>query len=315
MRILVVGAGALGGYFGGRLLEAGKDVTFLLRERRLAQLQQTGLVIRSSHGDVVLPAPPAVLAAELDTPFDVVIVGCKAYDLEATMDSFAPAVGPQTMVIPLLNGLRQLDILAARFGAGKVLGGFCMISGALGADGSVQHLNDSHTLSFGERDGSLSPRVLAFQAVCAGARFDAVASATILQEMWEKWTFIAAAAGITCLLRGTVGDIVASGNAGLATGLFEECAAIAARNGFANREAALARSRKILTTAGSPMTASMLKDIERGGPVEADHVVGDLLGRAGPGGEQRAPLLRVAYGHLKAYEARRTREAAAVPAT
>jgi 2-dehydropantoate 2-reductase len=116
MRVLVVGAGAIGGYFGGRLLEAGRDVTFLVRPRRAAELAQTGLVIRSKLGDMNLPAPPTVTSDTLRQAFDLVILSCKAYDLDDAMTSFAPAVGPETVILPLLNGMRHLDALEARFG-------------------------------------------------------------------------------------------------------------------------------------------------------------------------------------------------------
>lgn len=306
MRFLIVGAGALGGYFGGRLLDAGQDVTFLLRPRRVAQLAQTGLTIISPRGDLSLPAPPYVTSDTITAPYDVVMVGCKAYDLAQTMTSFAPAVGPDTMVLPLLNGMLHLEQLQQRFGAQRVLGGLCMISAALDADGRVRHLNDMHGLSFGELDGSVSKRVEALQAACAGANFDARASSGILQEMWEKWIFIASAAGITCLLRSTIGDIVHAGAGDLASGLLDECAAIAAASGYPPRPAALERSRAMLTAAGSPLTASMFKDLEKGGATEADHILGDLLRHEQP--QQGVSLLRVAYAHLKTYEARRARE-------
>ena len=151
MRFLVVGAGALGGYFGGRLLAAGGDVTFLLRPGRAAQIARNGLVIRSGAGDLTLPSPPRVLAEDIGAPYDVVIVGCEAYDLAQTMESFAPAVGPDTAILPVLNGMRHLDQLAARFGGDKVLGGYCMISATLDAEGTVVHFGDMHGLSFGER--------------------------------------------------------------------------------------------------------------------------------------------------------------------
>jgi len=122
MRVLVVGAGAIGGYFGGRLLEAGRDVTFLVRPRRAAELARAGLVIESPNGDVTLPNPPTVQANALAEKFDVVLLSCKAFDLEDAMKSVAPAVGPQTSIIPLLNGMRHLDALEARFGANQVLG-------------------------------------------------------------------------------------------------------------------------------------------------------------------------------------------------
>jgi 2-dehydropantoate 2-reductase len=310
MRFLVVGAGALGGYFGGRLLEAGADLTFLLRPRRAAQLSQTGLVIKSAFGDLALPAPRHVLADTIDGPFDLVIVACKAYDLADTMTSFAPAVGPQTAILPLLNGMRHLDDLAQRFGRERVLGGLCLISAALDADGRVQHFNDSHALTYGEFDGPRSARVEALEAVFSKAKFDARASAEVLQEMWEKWIFIASAAGITCLMRATIGDIGRGGGAVFARELLDECAAIAAHNGFAPRAPAIERARAMLTTVGSPLTASMFKDIQRGAPIEADQIVGDLLRRA-PNEGRDARLLRVAYAHLKAYEAGRARNASA----
>lgn len=303
MRYLFVGAGALGGYFGGRLLEAGRDVTFLLRPGRAQALARTGLVIRSRFGDATLAAPPFVLKESLHTPFDVVVVACKAYDLADTMASFAPAVGPQTAILPLLNGIAHFDALAARFGAERVLGGLCMISAALDAAGTVQHFNDFHVLVFGELDGSSSARVAEMQADFAGAKFDARASSQMRLELWEKWVFIAAAAAITCLMRASIGDIVAAGAVDLSERLLEECRAIAAASGFPPRPEVIERYRSIMTAAGSPISASMLKDIERGGPVEADHVIGDLLRRAPAPGE--LSLLRIAHAHLKAYEARR----------
>ncbi|BEP42796.1 2-dehydropantoate 2-reductase [Variovorax sp. V15] len=311
MRFLVVGAGALGGYFGGRLLEAGRDVTFLLRPRRAAQLAKTGLVVQSPFGNLQLPSPKHVLADGIDGTYDVIVVGSKAYDLGSTMDSFAPAVGPNTVILPLLNGMSHIDRLAERFGSERVLGGLCMISATLDDEGRVLHLNDMHGLSFGERAGGRSARVDAIAAQFAGAKFDATASENISQDMWEKWVFIASAAGLTSLMHASIGDIVAAGGQDVALSIFDECCAIAAHNGFAPRPAAVQRGRAIITAAGSPMTASMYKDMARGAAVEADHIVGDLLSRAARGNATVPTVLRTAYVHLKAYEARRAREAAA----
>jgi 2-dehydropantoate 2-reductase len=225
------------------------------------------------------------------------------------MESFAPAVGPETMILPLLNGMRHLDLLEARFGGQHVLGGVCLISAALDAQHRIVHFNDVHSWVFGERAGEVSERVKALARACSGAGFDARASADIIQEMWEKWVFIAAAAGMTCLMRATIGDIVAAEGAAFATALFDECVAIAAQAGWAPRDAARQRSAEVLTTAGSPITASMLKDIERGAQTEADHILGDLIER----GQDVLPaqsLLRLAYVHLRAYAARRGRESA-----
>jgi 2-dehydropantoate 2-reductase len=308
MRILMVGAGALGGYFGGRLLEAKRDVTFLVRPRRAGELKKNGLIIKSPVGDATLPTPPHLLAEEIQTPFDVVIVASKAYGLADTMESFAPAVGPETAVLPLLNGMLHIDRLSERFGSGAVLGGLCMISAVLDPSGVVVHLNDKHGLVFGERDGSTSPRVEAITSAFAGANFHSRPSTKILQDMWEKWVFIAAGAGITCLMRAAIGDIVAAGAAGLASKLLDECAAIAAKEGFPPSLASTERSRAMLTEPGSLLTASMLRDMERGAPTEADHIIGDLLRR---GDRESSPLLSSAYAHLKSYEMRQARQALA----
>jgi len=307
MRILVVGAGAIGGYFGGRLLQANRNVTFLVRERRAAQLRETGLVIRSPMGDLHVPEPPVVLSSELHRPFDLILLSCKAYDLDGAIESFAAAVGPGTVVLPLLNGMKHLDVLDQRFGAEAVIGGLCLISTTLDKDGRILHLNNMHGLRFGERDGRRSERIEAISAQIAGAPFDGRLSEQILQAMWEKWTFIAAAAGITCLMRSAIGDIYAAGGAGAAAQIYEECAQIAAENGFAPGEQSRQASLKMQTTPGSLLTASMLRDIESNARTEVDQILGDLLRRrkspaTGPS------LLAMAHLHVEAYEARRKRE-------
>jgi 2-dehydropantoate 2-reductase len=305
MRILVVGAGAVGGYFGGRLLQAGRDVTFLVRPRRAASLAKSGLTIRSRLGDFHLPSPPIVLTEDLAEPFDLVLLSCKAYDLHGAMASFAKAVGENTAILPLLNGMRHIDVLADRFGPKRVLGGQCVISATLDADGAIDHLNDLHALSFGELDGSRSQRIEAIASALIGAGFDARLSDEVRQEMWEKWVLIASLAGITCLMRSAVGDYVAAGASDLAAGLLKECAGIAAAQGYPPREPTIERARTALTAAGSPLKASMLRDIEGGMPVEGDHILGDLLRRAERPDDR--PLLRIATLKVKAYEAQRTR--------
>lgn len=313
MRFLVVGAGATGGYFGGRLLEAGRDITFLVRPARAGQLAATGLSITSQAGDVTLPKPPTVLAADLKEPFDVVILSCKAYDLEAAIDSVAPAVGPATAVIPLLNGMRHLDALDARFGAGRVLGGSCFISAKLDDAGRIHHVSDVHRLAFGERAGGRSPRVDAIAAAMAGAKFEASASENMVLEMWEKWVFLAALAGVTCLTRAAVGDVVAAGGADLALALLEECRAVAGRAGHPPRPEAWEAAARRLTHPRSAVTASMLGDVERGGRTEADHILGDLLARRGGPPDGDRSLLRLCYTAVKAAEARAARERAKGP--
>lgn len=307
MRILVVGAGATGGYFGGRLLESGQDVSFLVRPARAQALARHGLAIRSAFGDATLRAP-TVGADALHEPYDLVLLSCKAYHLPQVIADVAPAVGEGTAILPLLNGMRHLDALDARFGAARVLGGLCVIAATLGTDGEIRHLNRSHSLTFGERDGSHSARVERIARAMEGVTFEARLSQSVLQDMWDKWVFLASLAGITCLIRAPVGDIVAApGGLDATLALLEDCRRVASDNGHAPSESVLAKARGVLTEEGSTLSASMMRDLEQGGPVEADHVVGDLIARAAPGAA--LPLLRIAYAHLKAYEHRRTRDA------
>ena len=305
MRILVVGAGAIGGYFGGRMLEAGEDVTFLVRARRAAQLAERGLVIRSPRGDAALPAPPTVQAGAIAGPFDAVVLGCKAFDLAGAMDSFAAAVGPQTKILPLLNGMAHIDALVARFGEAAVLGGQCQISTTLEPDGTVRQFGELQALSLGERGGAAGPvtQALATALAPCGGKL----SETIVQDMWEKWVFITTIAATTCLMRASIGDVVAAEAQDVPLGIAAECLAIAAQCGHPARPAMAERLRTTVTAPGSPFMASMLRDVERGGPVEVEHVLGDLLRR----GTGPSPLLRLAYGQLKAYEQRRRREGSA----
>ena len=303
MRILVVGAGAIGGYFGARLAVAGRDVTFLVRPKRAEQLTG-GLIVRSPKGDAKVTAPK--LVTEAREPFDLILLSCKSYDLDSAMSSFAPAVGPATMILPLLNGESHVDTLKKRFGAGAVLGGQCQISSTLDEQGHIVHLNDWHLLGFGELDGSRSTRIEAINETFLGANFEPQLSLQILQDMWEKWVFIASMAGITCLMRAALGDIAAAGGTNLALELFSECSAISGKNGYVLRPAMRDRIRKTLATPGSTLMASMLRDVEGHRRTEHEHILGELLARAQG---IRAPVLETCLVHLRAYEARRSREA------
>ena len=311
MRVLVVGAGALGGYYGGRLLEAGRDATFLVRPARAEQIARHGLRIESQHGDADL-RPRAVTAGDLDGPYDLILLAVKAYSLDASMDDMAPAVGPDTAILPLLNGMRHLDLLAARFGADRVLGGAARIAATLGPEGQVrQQMMPNHDLIFGEVAGGLSERVRAIAAAFQGVNFAPQASEQIVQEMWEKWVALSTTAGITCLMRAAIGDILASpGGRDAILSLLAECRAVAAAAGHEPRPAFLDFLMGVLTKEGSTLTASMLRDIERGGPTEGEHTLGDLADRAEQLGVP-TPVLRLARCHVAAYEARRARERAA----
>jgi 2-dehydropantoate 2-reductase len=305
MRILVVGAGAIGGYFGGRLLQAGRDVTFLVRPRRATELAGAGLVIKSPNGDVTLKDPPAVQADALGETFDVVLLSCKAFDLDDAVKSFAPAVGQATAIIPVLNGMRHLDVLDQKFGAGRVLGGLCAIAATLNEKREVVQLQPMQSLNYGERDGSLSDRVRAIDEAFKSGITGASASRNILQDMWEKWVFLASLAAATSLMRTSVGNILAApGGKDFMLGMLDETTAIATASGYPPGGPFFERVKGMLTAEGSPMTASMFRDVKAGLPVEADHVIGDLMARADTA-KVPVPKLRIAFTHLKAYEKQR----------
>jgi 2-dehydropantoate 2-reductase len=302
MRVLVVGAGAIGGYFGGRMLQAGRDITFLVRPKRASELESRGLVIKSPNGDVTLKSPPTVQADKLSEQFDVVLLSCKAFDLEDAITSFAPAVGPGTSIIPLLNGMRHLDVLDKKFGTDRVLGGLCAIAATLNEAREVVQLAPMQSLNFGERDGGMSDRVRAIWAVVAADHTGAVASENIMQDMWEKWVFLASLAASTSLMRTSVGNILAApGGRDFLLGILDECSAVSTAEGYAPGGPFFQRTSGLLTAEGSPMTASMFRDIKAGLPVEADHVIGALIARA-DAAKIPVPKLRTAYTHLKAYE-------------
>lgn len=304
MRVLVVGAGAIGGYFGGRMLQAGRDITFLVRPKRASELASAGLVIKSPNGDVTLKNPPTVQADSIKDKFDVVLLSCKAFDLEDAINSFAPAVGPNTAVIPMLNGMRHLKTLDEKFGTARVLGGLCAIAVTLNEQREVVQLQPMQSLAFGERDGKTSDRVRAIADVFSIVN-GATASANVIQDMWEKWVFLCSIAASTSLMRSPVGVIVASpGGRDFLLGILDECTAVAKAAGHEPGGPFFQRIKGQLTAEGSPMTASMFRDIRVGAKVEADHVVGDMIARA-EAAKIPVPKLRVAYTHLKAYEKQR----------
>ena len=304
MRLLVLGAGGIGGYVGGRLAAAGVDVTFLVRPARREQLSSNGLRIRSPLGDLEIPVKTAV-ASEVGHGYDFVLLTCKAYDLESAMDAIAPAIDGNCAIIPTLNGMAHLDILGRRFGDSNVMGGTCLIDVTLDRSGVVHHAGSLQRVIFGERDRSASARVQALAEAFASANIEWELSEDILLSMWEKIVFLSVLAAGTCLFRANVREIIASpGGRETMERALDANIEIAKREGYAPRDDAMQRARARLTDPAGAWSASMLRDLESGGRVESDHVVGWMLERARRHGLDDS-LLALAYTHLKAYEARR----------
>lgn len=305
MKVLCLGAGAIGGYFGGRLVEAkAADVTFLVRDKRRAQLAADGLKVESQYGNFTLPVA-TIATGEIREPADYVLLTCKAYDLDSAIASIRPAVGPDTAIVPLLNGLSHIDTLNAAFGRERVLGGIAKIGITLQADGLIKHLNDWRFITFGEQDGTLSPRVEALKAAFDKTSVVADAVPDITHQMWEKLVHLCTIAAMTSLMRANGGEIArAPGGVALMHDMLDRNAAIATKAGYPPSAAFMANFREIFADPDGTYAASMARDIERKGPVEADHIVGFMLKKAEEYGVD--PFLhRVAYVHLKAYENRR----------
>ena len=303
MRVLILGAGGIGGYFGGRLVQAGADVTFLVREARAARLRADGLVIESPLGDARLVVKTSTRA---EAAHDLVLLSCKAFDLESAIEAIRPAIGPATTILPLLNGLAHIEALEAAFGAASVLGGLAHISTTLAPDGRIRQLSKVQAITFGARFDDQLARCDTVEKLFATASFDARRSPAIMQDLWEKFAFITAASGITSLMRANVRPIVAAlDGERLTLQMLAECDAVAAAAGFPTGEKAQAWARQLLLQHGSSFTASMLRDVQSGAKVETDHLQGDMI-RRGEALGVGVDLLRVAHCHLQAYQNGRT---------
>ena len=303
-RILVLGAGGVGGYFGGRLAQAGADVTFLVRPRRREQIRTDGLRITSGLGHLTMPVN-TVVASELGPSYDLVLLTCKAYDLDSSMDAVAPAMQGACTVVPLLNGLAHLDRLDARFGRDHVIGGSCAIDVTLLPDGTIRHSGTLQRIVFGERDSQASARTQAFADVLAKTMLQWEHADAVLLRMWEKLVMLSVLAGMTCLFRGNVAEIMsAPGGRDVAEQALAANIDISTREGYVPTPDAVRLAERRLTDPAGQWSASMMRDMEAGRPVEADHIIGFMLDKARAHGVT-AHLLSMAYTHLKTYERRR----------
>jgi 2-dehydropantoate 2-reductase len=309
MKILVVGAGGVGGFYGAWLLKAGRDVTFLVRAGRAEQLRERGLEVSGPGGEFTLPNPATVLAADLREHYDLIVLSCKAWDLESSMEDSAPAVGPDTGILPLLNGMAHMDILDKRFGREHVLGGDTNISAVKEPDGRIVHLNRLDRLHFGDRVDPYGERIERIAATLNVPGFTPVLRRDVEAAMWHKWVAISTAVSATCLMRATVGDIVAAGAGHYVAAILAESSSIADAEGFPVPQDFLDVTLAKFTEPGSLFTASMFRDLSAGGRIECEQIIGDLVSR----GRRKGcvtPLLEVAYAHLRCYEVRRERELA-----
>ncbi|MDI6101530.1 ketopantoate reductase family protein [Actinoplanes sp. NEAU-A12] len=306
MRILMVGAGATGGYFGGRLAQAGRDVTFLVRPGRARRLAERGLRIKSPGGETVLTPR---LITEVDGVYDLILIAVKSYSLHQALSDLAPAAGRDAVIVPLLNGMRHIGELIQRFGADRAWGGVCMIHGTLDEDGDVVQMSGLHRLSYGPLgDSSWSAssgqdedgRLAAVTEALSGAGFDSRPSTTIVQELWDKWVMLATLGAATTLLRGSIGAIhKAPGGPEFLHAIAAEASAVAAAAGHPIQGRAAAMLEATIATT-EPTTSSMYRDLIQGLPVEGDAIVGDMVAEAAKH-QVPAPLLSAAHTGLSVY--------------
>lgn len=305
MRILFLGAGAIGGYFGGRMVQAGADVTFLVREARAAQMAD-GLRIASPLGDAVIPVH-TIQAGDAAGPFDVVVLTNKAYGLAGALDAIEPFVTGDTAVLPFLNGVAQYDVVDARFPDAVKLGGVAQLPANLRTDGTVSHNGKLQAMIVGARDGSDRAAALAdgFAAAAKAGEINARTSDVIVQDLWDKWVFLATLAASTTLMGVATGDIVETSHGeAVILSLLDECMAVAVAEGHAPEDGKMQGYRGMLTKRGNPFKSSMLHDMEAGNPTEADHIIGDMI-RRGRAHGIATPLLEVSLTRLQVYEASR----------
>jgi len=302
-RILVVGAGATGGYFGARLAQAGRDVTFLVRPARAEALRVDGLRVRGLGSDEVVKVT-AVTADELraaGAAYDVVLLGVKAGGLAQAMSDMAPAVREETAIVPFLNGMAHLDALTGRFGTGPVLGGVVMVATTLDPDGTIVRLAPMAAITTGELPGTASGRLRTTEAALEGAGFGFSVSLDIAAAMWHKWVFIATVGALTCLMRGTIGDIVAvPDGAHLGPAVLAEAAAVSAAAGYPVPADFLRSTSATITEPGSAFASSMYRDVVAGQGTEVEQILGDLTSRARSLGVA-VPHLDLATLHLRVY--------------
>ncbi|PAE24828.1 MULTISPECIES: ketopantoate reductase family protein [Bacillaceae] len=302
MKILIVGAGAIGGYFGGRLLEKGMDVTFLVREKRKQQLEKYGLRVESVHGEMVFSEPKTIQAGEKADSFDVILLSTKAYHLEGAIRDIRPYTDNNTMILPLLNGIAHMDQLTAAFREENVLGGLCFIETTLGENGTVVHTSPVHDLVFGERSGEKTERILKLQEAFSGTKSNFRLSENIEQEMWHKYLFISTLSGVTSLFRSPIGPIREQ-----AFGLnsikevLKEASAIMRGLGAPLAEGIEESQMKKIHEMGYEMKSSLQRDMEKRQAIEADHFFGYLLEKADIL-DLSAPVIGALYANLKVYE-------------
>jgi len=287
------------------MIETGAEVTFLVRPARAAALEKDGLTVRSELGNFKAPVK-TLLAEEVEAGYDIVLLTCKAYDLDNAAAAIAPAVDDRTAILPLLNGVAAYDILERRFGIDRILGGVSYIATTLETDGTITHAGRADRLIVGARTNETAKIAEAFHKLISKSAGVRELSFSIEQELWNKWAMVAAGALMTCMMRGTIGEIMRTQDgAKLMAEAIMECRTVAELSGHSLPDPIVSAMKGRLLDASSNWAASMARDISRGlRQIEAEAIVGDIILRANQLGCD-LPMFRAAYCHLQVYQAQR----------
>ncbi|HCN72364.1 MAG TPA: 2-dehydropantoate 2-reductase [Pusillimonas sp.] len=304
MKILVVGAGAVGGQFGAYLHESGAEVDFLLRPARKEIIDAQGLTLDLPTGKLQIQ-PRTLISSELKPVYDLIVVSCKAYSLDSVMNDLVNAVGENTVILPLLNGLRHLDILGGKFGHERVLGGIAKTVATLATPSCIQIKHGPGNITVGARTPDQQTIAQAVWSQLHAGGVHAFFSEHVMDDMWDKYCLMASLGASNCLLGGTVGEYMRSHAGGqIALQLFKECAETAAASGHPLYPESVERIQQALTSRHSGFSASMYRDMRAGQPVEGDHLVGDMM-RRGEALGVACPTLKIAHAALETYMGRR----------
>ena len=304
MRYLVLGAGAIGGYFGGMLLRGGADLSFLVRPKRAAQLAERGLVVKAPDGNIECPVR-TMLSGAVDGHYDVVLLACKAYDLDNAMEAIAPTLGSESVVLPFQNGINHISILVNRFGAHRVLGGKTLANCWLSPEGDViRRAGNPDQTSFGELTGERSMRCEEIRRALAAGGAASTVSENIVGELWAKYSAFVAVATIAALTRVPGSEIAATpSGAAFVASILDECIRVVDAEGYPMPNDTKERVSRLYAMVGSPYRPSILDDLDPGRPTEGEHTIGDLVGRADLHGVA-VPILRAARCNVQVHEGR-----------
>lgn len=303
LRVAVFGAGGVGAYFGARLAEGGAELAVIARGAHLDAIKGNGLRVDSVLGDMhVTPAIATADPADVG-PVDVVLLGVKTWQVADVTQSLRPLLGPETLVVPLQNGVETIDELTVALGARHVAGGLCSGFCFIVGPGHVRHIGGVTFIKFGELDGTKSPRVLALRDAFAKANVDAEVPDDIQVALWEKFLLVVPFGGLGAVTRAPIGVLLTPPTRELLERGMREIEAIARARGVALREDVIARTFALLEAANPSGTSSMQRDIAAGKRSELDAWTGAVV-RLGARANVPTPLHDVLYAVLLPQERR-----------